>query len=205
MTTPQPSQSIENTIRPLVHALGGRDPLPPWSARRALEAIGPAASPSLVQSMRSPEPETRWEAAKALVTIADPASAPALVSALEDEDGSVRWLAAEGLSHIGYPALPPLLHALIEHSGSAWLRDGARHVLRGNLSDALAPALSPVLRALTGPSPEIAVMPAASQAIKMLESLPLPPVAPPSADWHGSRLPAMTPGHGAWRNLRFQG
>ena len=205
MTAPGPSSSVEDTIRPLVHALSGHDPLPPWSARHALEAIGPAASPSLSETLRSPDPGARWEAAKALSTIADPASVPALITALEDEDGSVRWLAAEGLGHIGFPALAPVLHALIEHSGSAWLRDGARHVLRGNLTDDLAPALRPVLSALYGPSPEIAVMPAASNALKMLDSLPAPPPPIRVAEWHAARLPALTPAHGTWRNLHFQG
>ncbi len=205
MTTPEPSTSVESTIRPLVHALSGHDPLPPWNARHALEAIGPAASPSLIEALNSADEEARWEAAKALSTIADPASVPRLVAALEDDDGSIRWLAAEGLGHIGHPALAPILHALIEHSGSAWLRDGARHVLRGNLSDDLAPALRPVLSALYGPSPEIAVMPAASQALKMLASIPAPPVPARVAEWHASRLPSMTPAHGTWRNLHFQG
>jgi HEAT repeat protein len=205
MTAPDPSASIQDTIRPLIHALSGRDPLPPWSARHALEAIGPAASPSLIETLHSPDVDARWEAAKALSAIADPASVPALVRALEDDDGSIRWLAAEGLGHIGYPAVAPILHALIEHSGSAWLRDGARHVLRGNLTDDLVLALRPVLSALHGPSPEIAVMPAASNALRMLESLPAPAAPPRVAEWHASRLPAMTPGHGAWRNLHFQG
>jgi HEAT repeat protein len=180
VTTPDPSPTVDATIESLVHALSGHGAIPPWTAREELEAIGPAAAPALADALWFTDPAARWEAAKALGTIADPSSVGPFLAALEDEDGSVRWLAAEGLSHIGFAALAPLLHALIEHSGSAWLRDGARHVLRGNLSDELAPALSPVLRALIGPTPEIVVMPAAGNALKVLESIPchVPPRCP---------------------------
>lgn len=202
MTTPDSSPPIGLDINQLAFALGGRGPVPPWHAREALEAIGSPAVPALIRSLGSFDPATRWEAAKALSDIADPSAVQPLLAALEDEDGSVRWLAAEGLSRIDYPALAPLLHALIDHSGSAWLRDGARHVLRGNLNDQLAGILGPVLVALTGPAPEISVMAPASRAIRLLESVARPSAAP-APRWSSSRLPSLTPAHGRWRNLRF--
>jgi HEAT repeat protein len=203
VTTPDSSPPIGLDINQLAFALGGRGPVPPWHAREALEAIGSPAVPALIRSLGSFDPATRWEAAKALSDIADPSAVQPLLAALEDEDGSVRWLAAEGLSRIGYPALAPLLHALIDHSGSAWLRDGARHVLRGNLNDELASILGPVLVALTGPGPEISVMAPASRAIRLLESVARPSAAVPAPRWPSSRLPSLTPAHGRWRNLRF--
>jgi HEAT repeat protein len=192
---------VSATIDPLVHALSGHDALPPWSARRALEAIGPAATPSLIPVLDSADPITRWEAAKALASIADPASAPTLVQGLMDGDGSIRWLAAEGLIHIGSPALPPLLHALIQSSGSAWLRDGAHHVLRSLLNDDLAPVLAPVIHALEGTAPDIAVMPAASHALQALGLRPPPLPSRPADGWRYTRGPALRPTHGPWRNL----
>ncbi|MEX0781591.1 MAG: HEAT repeat domain-containing protein [Dehalococcoidia bacterium] len=206
MTTPDSSITIERNIERLVIALTGNGVVAPWNAREALEDVGPAAVPALLGALDATDPSTRWEAAKALSTIADPSAVMPFVVALDDEDASVRWLAAEGLSRIGFPALAPLLHALIEHSGSAWLRHGAYHVLRGNLNDELAPALTPVLGALTGHDAEITVMPAASRAIKMLESGPPGALLrAPLPEWHASRLPSMTRAHGTWRNLRFQG
>ncbi len=42
----------------------------------------------------------------------------------------IRWLAAEGLIGLGEAGLRPLLEALVHHSDSAWLREGAHHVLK---------------------------------------------------------------------------
>lgn len=203
MTSSDPATDAGREINALVQALGGAGPMPPWNARGALETIGRPAVPALRVALGSGRPEVRWEAAKTLATIADASAAADLVGALEDEDGSVRWLAAEGLSRLGHAGLVPLLHALIEHSGSAWLRDGARHVLRASLNDADAPALVPVLAAIAGPVPEIAVMPAASRALTQLALAPAPPVRSVAAAPPAPRLPSMTPAHGTWRNLHF--
>jgi hypothetical protein len=64
--------------------------------------------------------------------------------------------------------------------------------------------LSPVLRALNHPDPEITAMPAASRALGMVESLPARvPASAVAYEYHSTRLPSMTPSHGAWRNLHF--
>ena len=203
MTTPDSSGTADATISRLAQALGGGTDVTPWNARQQLEAIGPPAVPALVDALQDDDSDTRWEAAKALITIADPRSATPLIVALDDDNGSVRWLAAEGLSRIGTPALSPLLHALIEHSGSAWLREGAHHVIKANMTDDLAPVLRPVLTALAHPDPEIAVMPAASRALATIESLPPPVPTGAATEFRATRLPTMTPSHGTWRNLRF--
>ncbi len=98
-------------------------------ARQALVEIGRPSVPALIEYLRVPDVQMRWEAAKALSDIADPGSAPALVQALDDDAFEIRWLASEGLVAIGKPGLRPLLHALALHVDSPWLREGAHHVL----------------------------------------------------------------------------
>jgi HEAT repeat protein len=178
-----------------MRALGGREELPAWRARRALEAIGTAAVPHLVKVLRDGPPDVRWEAAKGLGSIADPASVDALIAALQDDDGGVRWLAAEALREIGRPAVPPLLMALVSHSESPWLREGAYHVLRSLAADELAPILTPVVRAMHEIAPAIGVMSAADQALAELAALPDAPSSAPEA-WRATRGPRLHPAHG---------
>jgi HEAT repeat protein len=201
---PSSPSSVASSVEPLVHALAGNDELPPWTARRALEALGPAAVPFLVSALSTTDPGARWEAARALATIADPQSMPALIGALDDDDPSVRWLAAEGLAHIGPASLEPLLRALIGSQSTAWLRDGAHHVFRALMADELAPILSPVVRAMERSEPEIPTMSAASYALKELESMPPLHPAQSTWQWHPTRLPVMQAGHGPWRHIAMR-
>jgi HEAT repeat protein len=138
-----------DSIKSLIVDLSCDDILKCQNARRSLVALGHEAVPSLVESLGSKKHWVRWEAAKALAQIADPSAAQALVDALRDKEFDVRWLAAEGLIKIGHRVLRPLLMALIEHSDSIWLRQGAHHVLhdmdKGNIGEIirlLLPALS---------------------------------------------------------------
>ncbi len=158
-----------NEIPALIDALGGRSKMPPWKAREALVAAGHVAVPALTGALTGKVAEMRWEAAKALSDLGDPASASALVSALEDADGSVRWIAAEALTWIGRESLDPLLHALLQKSGSEWLREGAHHVLSTLRHNAdLPPAALPVLLALDGSTPSIGVMQPTARALEEL-------------------------------------
>lgn len=156
------------TLQALMEALGGVGDFPPHAARETLAGMGEAAMPALRAAMRSTDAQFRWEAAKALAEIASPRAAGTLVAALEDRDGSVRWLAAEGLVAIGPPALDPLLHALLRHSESAWLREGAHHVLCRLAHDDLRPHLEPIVAALESVIPAIAVLPPVTEALKLL-------------------------------------
>ncbi|HEX6032333.1 MAG TPA: HEAT repeat domain-containing protein [Tepidiformaceae bacterium] len=194
---------MDATVQSLIRALGGREELPAWRARRALEAIGPAAVPELIEALHHGPPEVRWEAAKALGTIADPGSADALIAALQDDDGGVRWLAAEALREIGRPSVPPLLMALVSHSESPWLREGAYHALRSLAADELAPILTPVVQSMHGIAPAIGVMSAADQALAELDALPNVPSSAPQA-WRATRGPRLHPAHGQWRNLALR-
>lgn len=149
----------------LVEAFRGATELPPERAREALVAIGPASVPALLTALRDPVDEVRWEAAKALGQLSRPEAAEALVGALTDPHGGVRWLAAEALAATGEPAKRPILRELLAHSESVWLREGAHHVLR-SLARGASPDLAAVVRALEGVEPAIAVMTAASDALR---------------------------------------
>ena len=144
------------------------DPLVRVRARHWLEAIGRPAVPALIEALADPSSQVRWEAAKALGRMGDPAAAPSLVRALQDRGFGVRWLAADGLIALGPAGLVPLLQALVKRSGSVWLRQGAHRVLhelaRGQLKD----VLQPVVAALEGIEPSLAVPPAAEAALEAL-------------------------------------
>jgi HEAT repeat protein len=138
-------------------------------ARLKLVHIGRPAVPALVEALADPKDQVRWEAAKALTEIRDPKAAPALVESLKDENFGVRWLAAEGLISAGKRGLVPLLQALENHSDSAWLREGAHHVIRTLVGrEDLHDLLSPVLIALDDVEPVIEVPPAAQKALDEL-------------------------------------
>ncbi len=77
----------------------------------ALARIGPAAAaavPALVESLRSPNADRRWRAARTLGRIGAPAEAALgpLTAALRDENGAVRQHAARALGRLGVAALP---------------------------------------------------------------------------------------------------
>lgn len=144
-------------------------------ARATLIAIGKPAVGPLITLMDDPRRPIRWEAAKALGEIADPAAAPVLVNALEDKGIGVRWLAGEGLIGMGRGGLRPLLQALVHHSDSEWLREGAHHVLRGLTregmsEDDMTEIVLPVLRRLEGVEPTITVPRAAEAALDALDA-----------------------------------
>ena len=151
-------------ISSLIAAFSSEDGLVRETARRRLVHMGRPAVAPLMEALAVDDPQTRWEAAKALGYLADPDSAPALVRALRDEEFGVRWLAAEGLIPLGFEGLEPLLRALIEHSDSAWLRQGAHHVLRVLSRRGFREVLQPVLAALEGLEPSLEVPLAAEDA-----------------------------------------
>lgn len=70
-------------------------------ASDALVRIGSPAVPGLLGALRSEDPQTRANAARALALIAAPDAIPALVAALEDESVIVQHWAEEGLERLG--------------------------------------------------------------------------------------------------------
>jgi len=123
------SNGSDEYLRQYLSQLGSRNGLARQQARKALERAGHAATSYLTEKLNSNDANIRWEAAKALIKIADPKAAPALVRALTDESFEVQWLAAEALIALGREALRPLLEGLIRSYGSVYMRQGAHHVL----------------------------------------------------------------------------
>jgi hypothetical protein len=155
-------------IHALIASLDNESPAAREAARASLIALGQAVVPALSSAAAS-NPTIRREAVKALGQIADPSGTPALVRALEDEDGGVRWLAAEGLLALGKGGLEPrrlepLLVALVARADSAWLREGAHHVLR-----TWAGPFAPIVHALEGPAPAVAVPVATEEVLRALD------------------------------------
>ncbi|MCZ2111468.1 MAG: HEAT repeat domain-containing protein [Dehalococcoidia bacterium] len=169
MSTTTSDGAINAEIPVLTAGINSADDSVREYARTKLVEFGTAAIPALLEALGSGSDFQRWEAAKALGTLADPAAASALVKALDDEDGGVRWLAAEGLIAIGAPSAVPVLERLVSHSESAWLREGAHHVLGSIGYGGLGEILTPVRERLEGVNPRIAVMPAAAEALRRLQ------------------------------------
>ena len=153
----------------LVDALASDDGVVRVKARRSLVAMGGQAVGPLVEALRSNKNWVRWEAAKALGQIADPAATQALVAALRDKEFDVRWLAAEGLIRVGPKVAEPLLRELVKHSDSAWVREGAHHVLHDLPAATLKQTLRPVLSALEDVEPSLEVAVAAETALNYLD------------------------------------
>ena len=113
----------------LISELSNKDGLVRRHARERVEHSGYEATPRLIELLDSPNINARWEAAKALIHIADPTAGPALVRALMDESFEIQWLAAEALIALGQDAIGPLLEGIIHNYGSIFIRQGAHHVL----------------------------------------------------------------------------
>ena len=164
----KPNPQAHEGIADLISTLACKDAVERDSARWALVRIGRAAVEPLLEALGATDSHVRWEAAKALFSIAEPVAAPALVVALDDKDQNVRWLAAEGLCAVGPDALQPLLVALVANADSDWLRDGAHHVLHKLVKKDPAHPAAGVLTALEQPEPQVAVPPAAEKALNAL-------------------------------------
>ena len=145
-------------------------------ARQALVAMKQNAVAPLVKALQNPDWRIRWGAAMALGQIGDPSAADALIKSLEDELAGVRWLAAEALIALGSTGLHALLEALIHHSDSLWLRDGAHHIIHDIMDKdpELSQVLAPVTAALDDIEPVIEVPPAAQTALRQLSKELLP-------------------------------
>ncbi|MGH2544151.1 MAG: HEAT repeat domain-containing protein [Ardenticatenaceae bacterium] len=117
------------TVAALVDAIRSGDRRIAAAAVESLQAIGGPAVLALIETLTASDEQVRWHAAKALSPSGDARAVPALLDALEDKNYGIRWLAAEGLARIGRPTIVPLLRRLAERKASAWLKQGAWHVL----------------------------------------------------------------------------
>jgi HEAT repeat protein len=156
--------AIESMIAALAHENGFER----QDARESLVEIGEPAVAPLIKALADPSEDLRWQAARTLSKIGSPAAGPALVKALEDEDFGVRWLAAQGLIGLKREGLVPLLEALESRPDSAWLREGAQHVLRTLVEEGRDAEVKPVLAALEGVEPALELPWAARTALDRL-------------------------------------
>ncbi len=152
----------------LVALLNHHNSVTRGDARRLLVRVGPPAVPVLIEAMKNRQERVRWEAAKALGDLEDPRAAEPLVQALKDPKFGVRWLAADGLIGLGREGLAPLLRALIDEPESAWMREGAHHVLHSLSGGGLRRLLEPVVEALEGIEPTIEAPVAANDVLEQL-------------------------------------
>jgi HEAT repeat protein len=161
----QQEERIPAELDKLVAQLASEDWVTKVRARHAIERQGEAAVEMLGRALQDARPIVRWEAAKALRSVASVKAVPSLLAALEDENGGVRWLAAEALIAAGKPCVLPLLHRLLERSGSPWYQEGAHHVLR----TVAHIETSPVVEALEGHFTTEALPAPVFQALERLE------------------------------------
>jgi HEAT repeat protein len=166
--TEQPGGKHTPDVSALVAALADDNPVERDAARRALVRIGEPAAEALIEALGDVRDHVRWEAAKALFSIAPPIAAPNLVEALEDKDMNVRWLAAEGLCALRHEGLAPLLAALVDRADSDWLRQGAHHVLYRLVKKDPAHPAAAVLAALDRQEPQLGVPVAAETALNAI-------------------------------------
>jgi HEAT repeat protein len=88
-------------IPALIEALGAADRLYARLASGALAVLGAGAVEALTLAMRSEDPRTRIEAARALGEAGDGSAIPALFAALSDPSAVVVHLAEIGLERLG--------------------------------------------------------------------------------------------------------
>jgi hypothetical protein len=98
-------------------------PLAEWTpqetAADALGRIGPPAVPSLIEALKSPDPEARLQAAQVLARMGSDAkeAVPDLIRLLDDPDERIRKAATRALGRIGpdaAAAVPALMRTLLE-------------------------------------------------------------------------------------------
>lgn len=167
-TLHKPLEEAPPSIESLIADLSKADGDVREDARRQLVARGSAAIGAMTEVLSSPDPQTRWEAAKALGEIRHSEAGAALASCLNDEHRDVRWVAAAGLIAIGRDALEPMLEELIAHADSVSVREEATHVLHSLTGE--NPEVIPVLKALSGAAPLFEVPVAAFDALQQLRN-----------------------------------
>jgi HEAT repeat protein len=163
-------------INNLINKLYDNDGFVREKARLALIDFGGEAVPSLIKALESSQEQVRWEAAKALVKIANQGSTASLVKALQDEVFDIRWLAAEALIAIGAGSVKPLLAALVDEPKELFLRQGAHHVIKDIIhqnpkESELNEILKSVESALDSTVPSITISGAAKIALEKLKTL----------------------------------
>jgi HEAT repeat protein len=158
-------------LRPLIAALGSRDPyvraFAEWTLGN-MEATAGEAVPALAALVDDPETGVVVSAALARIGPAARAAVPALVAALRSEDSGRRWRAARTLGRIGPGAgeAVPALVAALRDPNEGVRRHAARAL--GRIAPATGPAAAALQRA-TG-DPDRAVRREAEKALEDLQA-----------------------------------
>ncbi len=85
----------------LIRMLHDPDRLTARLAGDALAAIGPPATPLLIEALTDPQAAVRIEAARALAHVQDKLSIDALIAAIDDASALVQYWAEEALDRMG--------------------------------------------------------------------------------------------------------
>jgi hypothetical protein len=112
--------------------------------------------------------EERVHAVKHLELAATPEIISLLVTALNDDEYSVRWAASEALAQLGDEAFPALLRALARPDNDQRLREGAKHIIHTSRGSNIQKEGPAIVKAMHGPSQDIATMEAASDVMMKL-------------------------------------
>ncbi len=162
-----PEGRTADDVPALLELLRSSDGITRKPAREALEEIGGASVPGLIEALSSPAFYVRWEAAKALGELPDRRAAQALVKLLNDSEFEVRWLAAKALIPLGPTVAPLIAEQILEFPESVALRKAAHHVLSAFDRDQyieISPEVKALLEAIEGLEPA-AMVPRAAQAV----------------------------------------
>ena len=125
----------------LIEVLGDQRPEVRQGAAKLLEQIGDAAVPALIKALDDQRSEVRQAVAGALERIGDVAAVPALIKALDDQRSEVRQAVAGALERIGDVAAVPALIKALNDQQPT-VRRGAAEAL-GRIGDpAAVPALN---------------------------------------------------------------
>ena len=145
---------VADHIQFLAKLLENDDDMVRRKARKSLVLLGKKAMPALLLVLdNSKIYKARWEAAKALGSIADARAIPTLVKALEDQESDVAWLAAKALKKFGKASWPELFQALVKRGPeSVQLQHGAHYILRKQEEEGLNDLLENLRKALVSVS-----------------------------------------------------
>jgi HEAT repeat protein len=163
---------VKKDVQDLIRDLESSDYQVREAARIALVSAGMDAIPALEEAISNDNPSLRWQAAKVLSQFQDPQIIPILLkTVMENPYTGVRWAASEGVIKIGSPALVPLLRKLIEHSDSAWLREGAHHILHSLRDQNIeSDAIEIAIHALESVEATVEVPIAANKALQTIKA-----------------------------------
>ncbi len=158
-------------IEQLVDKLCADDGATRMKAREQLVKMGGIdVTRALMIEMNDPRRDVRWEAAKALVAIADPIAASALAHHLSDQDGDIRWLAAEGLAELGEPGLLVVLNASMRQASGSDFCKAAHHAFKEFRKHRVhSEQLDKVIEACEASEPGVSLPVAAYEALQQIK------------------------------------